>query len=205
MKKVLFFVPHLSTGGMPQYTYDLMRKLKNEVDVYCVEYQMSSPHFVVQRNRIMELLGDKFFELGENKEKVFDIINQINPDIIHLQEMPEYWLPNELSDKLYSEDRNYLIVETSHDSSFYASGKRYYPDHFALISEYQRNEFSKLNIPIDLVEADIEYKPRVDREMGLRNLGLDPNIKHVLTVGLFKPRNNLAEVIESARKIQGHP
>jgi FkbM family methyltransferase len=205
MKKVLFLVPHLSTGGMPQYTYDLMRKIKNDVVVYCVEYSMVSPHFVVQRNKIINLLGDNFFCLGENKEELFKLIEDISPDIIHLQEVPEYFLDGEIATKLYSPNRNYLIVETSHDSSFPASSKRFNPDHFALISQYQKNEFSKLGIPISFIEADIEYKERQDRETGLKKLGLDPSLKHVLNVGLFTPRKNQAEAIEYARSLENYP
>ena len=198
-------MPHLSTGGMPQYTYDLMRKIKNDVDVYCVEHSMVSPHFVVQRNRIIELLGDKFFCLGDDKEELFKIIDKVKPDIIHLQEVPEYFLDQKTSSKLYSTNRDYLIVETSHDSSFPVLSKRYFPDHFALISKYQETEFSKLEIPIDFIEADIEYKQRQDRTEGLTKLGLDPNLKHVLNVGLFTPRKNQAEAIEYARALQNYP
>lgn len=205
MKKVLFLVPHLSTGGMPQYTYDLMRKIKDDVDVYCVEYSFISSHFVVQRNRIIELLGDNFVCLGDNKHQLFDIIDGIKPDIIHLQEVPEYFLDYSIAEKLYGEQREYLIVETSHDSSFPSSNKRFFPDHFALISEYQRNEFSKLGIPIDFIEADIEYKQRQDRTLGLLNLGLDPNLKHVVNVGLFTPRKNQAEAIEYAKSLEQYP
>lgn len=205
MKKVLFLVPHLSTGGMPQYTYDLMRKIKDSVEIYCIEYSMVSWDFIVQRNKIISLLGERFFCLGEDKQELFQLIEQINPDIIHLQEMPEYFLSNEIADKLYANDRNYLIVETSHDSSFNSSFKRYFPDHLALISQYQLREFSKLGIPIDLIEADIEYKERQDRTIGLNKLGLDPNLKHVLNVGLFTPRKNQAEAIEYARSLQDYP
>lgn len=205
MKKVLFLVPHLSTGGMPQYTYNLMRKIKDDAQVYCVEYSMISPHFIVQRNKIIQLLGDKFFCLGDDKTELLSIIRKINPDIIHLQEVPEYFLDNNISTELYSSKRNYLIIETSHDSSFSVDNKRFFPDHFALISQYQKNEFSKLGIPIDFVEADIEYKERQDRTIGLQNLGLDPNLKHVMNVGLFTPRKNQAEAIEYARKLQQYP
>lgn len=205
MKKVLFLVPHLSTGGMPQYTYDLMRKIKDDVDVYCVEYSMVSPDFVVQRNKVINLLNDKFFSLGNDKTELFSIIESIDPDIIHLQEMSEYFIDSSIATKLYSDDRKYLIVETSHDSSFSAGSKRFYPDHLALISEFQKKEFSKLGIPITLIEADIEYKERQDRNSGLIKLGLDPNLKHVLNVGLFTPRKNQAEAIEYARKLEGYP
>lgn len=205
MKKVLFLVPHLSTGGMPQYTYDLMRKIATDTEVYCVEYSFISSHFVVQRNRVIDLLGDRFFCLKEDKTELFTILDKIQPDIIHLQEIPEYFLDNSVASRLYSLERNYLIVETSHDSSFSVSNKRFYPDHFALISQFQKNEFSKLNIPIDFIEADIEYKDRQDRKVGLSKLGLDPNLKHVLNVGLFTPRKNQAEAIEYARSLEQYP
>lgn len=205
MKKVLFLVPHLSTGGMPQYTYDLMRKIKEDVDVYCVEYSMVSPHFIVQRNKVTDLLGKKFFSLGEDKEELFSVIESIQPDIIHLQEMPEYFMDNSIASKLYSDDRKYLIIETSHDSSFSSGSKRFYPDHLGLISEFQRKEFSKLGVPITLIEADIEYKDRQDRTDGLVKLGLDPSLKHILNVGLFTPRKNQAESIEYARSLQNYP
>jgi hypothetical protein len=205
MKKVLFIVPHLSTGGMPQYTYNLISKIINDVDVYCIEYTLLAWNYVVQRNRIKSLLGDKFYAEFQNKSEILDIINKINPDLIHFQELPEYFMDDEISRKIYKKDRPYIIVETSHDSSFDVESKRFYPDHFALISNYQKQNFLKLDIPISIVESDIEYKPRKDRELGLKELGLDPNIKHVLNVGLFTSRKNQKEIFEYAKKLIDEP
>ena len=205
MKKVLFLVPHLSTGGMPQYTLSLIKKIINDVDVYCVEYSMISPTFVVQRTQIEQLLGNKFYSLGLNKNQLMDIIYEINPDIVHLQELPESFISNEIANLLYSVNRKYSIVETSHDSSFDSRNKRFFPDYYALISEHQRKEFLKMNIPIKIVESDIEYKERQDREIGLRNLGLDPNLSHVLNVGLFTPRKNQSEIFEYAKQMVDLP
>jgi hypothetical protein len=200
VKKVLFIVPHLSTGGLPQYTLSLIKKIMNDVDVYCIEYSMIADIFVVQRKQIVNLLGDKFYSLRKEKEELDKIIKKINPDIVHLQEMPEFFMDRTVANKLYSIDRNYTIIETSHDSSFDYTRKLYFPDHLALISEYQIQNFSKLNIPITILEADIEYKERQNREEGLVKLGLDPNIKHVLNVGLFTPRKNQAEIFEYAKR-----
>lgn len=205
MKKVLFVVPHLSTGGLPQYTLSLIKKIKDEVDVYCIEYSMIAPAFIVQRSQIQKILGDKFYSLESDKLKLIDIIDSVNPDIVHLQELPEYFIQNNVANILYSVERKYCIVETSHDSSFNSTSKRFFPDYFALISEYQREEFLKLNIPITLVESDIEYKERPDRKTALEKLGLDPNIKHILNVGLFTPRKNQAEIFDYARRMLDQP
>ena len=48
MKRVLHLVPHLSTGGCPQFAYDLIRKTLKYTDAYVVEYAFIAPDFVVQ-------------------------------------------------------------------------------------------------------------------------------------------------------------
>ena len=58
MKKLLLITPHLSTGGAPQFTLNRIELLKDTYDVYCVEYNFVSPHFVVQRNKIIDLLKE---------------------------------------------------------------------------------------------------------------------------------------------------
>ena len=205
MKKVLFIVPHLSTGGMPQYTYNLMSKIINDVDVYCIEYTLLAWNYVVQRNRIKNLLGDKFYAEFDDKKEIINQINQINPDIIHFQELPEYFMDDSITSEIYKKNRSYVIIETSHDSSFNTDSKRFYPDQFALISNYQKQNFLKLGIPISIVESDIEYKVRQDREEGLKKLGLDPSLKHVLNVGLFTSRKNQKEIFEYANALIDEP
>jgi hypothetical protein len=128
VKKVLFIVPHLSTGGLPQYTLSLIKKIKDEVDVYCIEYSMIADIFVVQRKQIVNLLGNKFYSLKNEKTELNKIIKEINPDIVHLQEMPEFFMDRFVANKLYSIEREYKIIETSHDSSFDYTKKLYFPD-----------------------------------------------------------------------------
>ena len=60
-----------------------------------------------------------------------------------------------ITSEIYKKNRSYVIIETSHDSSFNTDSKRFYPDQFALISNYQKQNFLKLGIPISIVESDI--------------------------------------------------
>ena len=206
MKRVLHLVPHLSTGGCPQFAYDLIRKTLKYTDAYVVEYAFIAPDFVVQRNKVKDLMGDKFFSLSDNKNEIFDLIERIKPDVIHFQEFPEYFMADEIAERIYDKQRSYVIIETSHDSSFNPSQKRFFADHLALISQWQIDKFKSYGIPITLLESDIEKYPKVNRAEGLAKLGLSSHQKHVLNVGLWTSRKNQGEIVEYARQIQDtHP
>lgn len=207
-KRLLFIAPHLSTGGMPQYLYKQITAVLQDFDVYCIEWDnVTGGVLVVQRNRILEALGDRLITLGEDKTELLNYVNnKIKPDIIHLQEIPEMFMGYGIAEKLYATDRKYIIVETSHDSSYDVTKKSHFPDKFMMVSKYQVEAYKSLNIPCELVEYPIEYKERTkSREEILISLGLDPNKKHVITVGLFTPRKNQAEVIEYATMLQKEP
>ena len=204
---IFFIAPHLSTGGMPQYLYKQIEALYKEHTVYCLEWDdVTGGNLVVQRNRIKNLLGNRLITLDQDKRHLFKLIEEYNPSIIHLQEIPEMFMPSDIADKFYSTNRIYKIIETSHDSSFDINRKTYFPDKFMMVSQYQVETYKPLNIPIELVEYPIEYKTRTHtREELLNKLGLDPNKKHVINVGLFTPRKNQAEVIEYARMLKDYP
>lgn len=206
-KKVLFIAPHLSTGGMPQYLVKQIELIKDSCEVYCVEWgDVTGGVLVVQRNKMVKLLDDRLITLGENKHDLFEVINKIQPDVVHLQEIPELFMSSDIADKLYSTTRTYVLIETSHDSGYNTDNKVYLPDKFLMVSNYQKNAYKKFDIPCDVVEYPIENKVRTKtREQALRDLGLDPNIKHVINVGLFTPRKNQAEIIEYARMLQNYP
>lgn len=200
--KIIFLTPHLSTGGCPQYLLKKIKELKDEHDVYCVEYSdITGGRLVVQRNQIRDILGKQLITLNDDKNKLIDHINLINPDIIHLEELPEYFCDEDLSKQIYSSDRKYKIIETSHDSSFDVSKKRFFPDRFIFVSEYQKQLFSKIDVPSDIVEYPIEYKNKNNRDLSLRKLGLDPDKLHFLNIGLFTPRKNQSEIVEYAKRL----
>jgi len=203
MKKIIFVAPHLSTGGLPQYLYKKMELLKEKLDIYCVEYDdITGGQLVVQRNRITSLLDkEHFITLGGDKMELMRVIDRIKPDYIHLEEIPEYFMSNQLADMIYSSRRRYKIFETSHDSSFSPnSSKVYLPDAFFFVSQWQIDQYKNIDVPKYLAEYPIEYRDRPDRNTGLISLGLDPNKKHVLNVGLFTPRKNQGEIFEIARR-----
>lgn len=205
-KKIVYIVPHLSTGGLPQYLVKQIESIRDDMDVYCVEWEdVTGGVLVIQRNKIVNLLGNKLLTLREDKSELFKILSKLQPDVIHLQEIPELFLPADITDKLYSSNRTYAIVETSHDSGYNINNKVYLPDKFLMVSKFQVDKYKTLGIPTYLVEYPIENKIRTKtRERALKDLGLDPDVKHVINVGLFTPRKNQAEIIEYARLLQNY-
>ena len=81
--KILYLVPHLSTGGMPQFVLKRIQELqkyKNQLEIFLVEYSQFSTIYLVQRNKIIELLDvGHFFTLGSftEKEKKIQLIEII--------------------------------------------------------------------------------------------------------------------------------
>ena len=203
MKKLLYVAPHLSTGGLPQYLTKKIELLRDSFDIYVVEWSNHTGGvLVVQRDKITSMVArDKFFTLEENKMELINIINNISPDIVHLEEIPEYFMDFDVAKELYKKDRSYVIVETSHDSSYDATQKKFFPDKFMFVSNWQIKQYESIDIPKVLVEYPIEYKQRPNREEALKDLGLDPSKKHVLHVGLFTPRKNQKEFFEYAKSL----
>ena len=203
MEKLLYVAPHLSTGGLPQYLTKKIELLKNDFEIYLVEWSdCTGGVLVVTRNKIVKLVDkDKFFTLGDNKQELINIINQVKPDIIHLEEIPEFFMDFDIANQIYNKDRTYKIVETSHDSSYDVTQKKFFPDKFMFVSQWQVNQYKDIDIPKVVVEYPIEYIERPDRTEALQKLGLDPNKKHILHIGLFTPRKNQSEFFAYAKAL----
>jgi hypothetical protein len=203
MEKLLYVAPHLSTGGLPQYLTKKIELLKNDFEIYLVEWSdCTGGVLVVTRNKIVKLVDkDKFFTLGDNKQELINIINQVKPDIIHLEEIPEFFMDFDIANQIYNKDRIYKIVETSHDSSYDVTQKKFFPDKFMFVSQWQVNQYKDIDIPKVVVEYPIEYIERPDRTEALQKLGLDPNKKHILHIGLFTPRKNQSEFFAYAKAL----
>ena len=202
-KKILVVSPHLSTGGAPQVTLNKIQLINNEYEIKCVEYAFVAWTFVVQRNQIQELLGDDFHSLGEDKNELIRIVNEFKPDVISMEEFPEFFMDDSVTKELYKEDREYTIFETTHDSSFPVSHKRWFPDKFIFVSAYNAFRYSIYDIPYDIVEYPVDYKEK-NKNQNQELLDLDPTYKHVLNVGLFTSRKNQSYIFDIAHKLKDY-
>ena len=120
-----------------QYLTKKIELLKGSYEIYLVEWSdVTGGVLVVTRNKIVKLVDkDKFFTLKENKHELINIINRVKPDIIHLEEIPEFFMDFDVAKQIYTQDRKYKIVETSHDSSYDTTQKKFYPDKFMFVSQ----------------------------------------------------------------------
>ena len=206
MKKLVYIVPHLSTGGLPQYTLKMIQEFIKDFEVYCIEYQdISGGTFTVQRNQVVDLLCNNFYSLPENKTEMIDIIYKINPDVIHFQEIPDSFVDVNILEKIYKPDRTYNILVTTHGSLTEPSKIIFGADKYILVSDWSKDRFTEV---FDESICDIWEYPitsvEYDKDLAKKELGFDPNYKHVLNVGLFTPGKNQKELIELAKAFKNH-
>lgn len=201
---ILVVTPHLSTGGLPQYLLKKLETFQNTYKFTVVEWSdITGGVYVVQRNKIRSLVGENFYTLYEDKHRIFEIIEQTKPDVIHFEEIPQDFIPHDILSNLYKSDRNYKIVATTHTSALDPNNLIFLADKFILVSDWSRNVFESVikHIPCDIWEYPIESH-EFDKQEYKVKLGFDTNYKHVLNVGLFTSGKNQGELIEMARTFE---
>jgi len=204
MKTLMIITPHMSTGGCPQVVAKKVELLKNFYNVVVVEYEMLAWSYVVQRNRVIEMIGDKFISLSENKEyDLFNTIDNYKPGYIFMEEFPETFMENHITKRLYSKDRTYKIFETTHSSHSRVEWKKYMPDKFIFVSPFSVNTFKDIGVPIDLIEYPIDIKTP-NKKWAQEQLMLDPEWKHVINIGLFTSGKNQGYLFEVARLLKDY-
>jgi len=207
MQKLLYITPHLSTGGLPQYLLKKIEHFKNDFDIHLIEYQDLSWEFVVQKNKIKQLIApDKFVTLGTDKTQLLEYIERWDPNIIHIEETPESFMDNNLTTSIFTKpNRNYFILTTTHSSYINPPELNFTPDKFVLVSEWSKQKFEQVvDVPCDIWEYPIEdLKP--EKEKYQQELGFDKNFFHILNVGLFTQGKNQGEVFKIAEQLQSLP
>jgi hypothetical protein len=199
-KKLLYVAPHLSTGGQPQYLYKQIKHFINDFDIQVVEINNSGGNaFVVQKNRIKSLV--EVHTLGDDKSEILNVISQFNPDIIHFQEIPQFDLAPFILDQIFTKDRNYFIVASTHGSFTNPSEIVYHPDRYILVSEWSRQKFEETGVETQLWEYPIEDYT-FDKEAAQKELGFESDWKHILNVGLFAPGKNQGEIFALATQLE---
>ena len=194
----------MSTGGCPQVVSKKVELLKDFYNIIVIEWDCVAWDFVVQRNKVIDLIEDKFISLSENKEyDLFNTINDYNPHYIMIEEFPETFIPLHIIKRLYSKDRKYQIFETTHSSHSQPIWKLYLPDKFIFVSPYSLKIFKDLGIPMDLIEYPINRKTP-NKEINQKLLELDPEYKHIINIGLFTEGKNQGYVFEIAKVLENH-
>lgn len=204
MKTLMIISPHMSTGGCPQVVAKKVELLKDFYNLIVIEYEMLAWSYVVQRNRVIDMIGDNFISLSENKEyDLFNAIGDYKPDYIFVEDFPETFMESHIIKRLYSPDRKYKIYESTHSSHSRVEWKKYLPDKFIFVSPYSCETFKDLGVPFDLIEYPIDSRTP-DKISSQNTLMLDPEYKHVVNIGLFTRGKNQGYAFEIARKLKDY-
>lgn len=212
--RILFLAPHLSTGGMPGFLLKRIETLNQfypDLELFVVEFNNLSNDFVVQKNRIREIVKfENFFTLSENKMELIDIIKSNKIDIVHIDEMVEslnfdQTSPKELINALYSNDRTWRVIETCHNVSFQPHlNKIFNPDAYAFCSPWHKEKsFSMMKSYGEVIEFPIDQNFTSDESkiLAMEKLGLDKEKIHVVNVGLWTPGKNQGEGLKIAKQL----
>jgi hypothetical protein len=204
MKTLMIITPHMSTGGCPQVVAKKVELLKDFYNIIVVEWECVAWAYVVQRNRVINMIGDKFVTLSENREyDLFNLIEDHNPDYIMIEEFVETFMPKHIIKRLYSKNRPYKIYETTHSSHTRPDWKQFLPDKFIFVSPYSLQIFKDMGVPMDLIEYPVNSKT-ANKENAMSELGLDPNYKHIINIGLFTEGKNQGYAFEIARLLSDY-
>jgi len=218
-KKLLFLAPHLSTGGMPQFVLKRVEAMLKvpDYEVHLIEYTQYSNIYNVQRDQLIELLGDRFHTIGflnslditERGQRLIEKIEVINPDIIHIDECPESFdgfnkLDQSAMDWLY--DKPWKVVETCHNIWFNPGDKINDPDMYAFCTPYHLETFETRGGLKPVIEYPIiDKRPStLEKAKSRGKLGLSIDKIHILNVGLWTSGKNQAEGVDIARIVEAN-
>jgi len=71
-----------------------------------------------------------------------------------------------------------------------------------MVNKWMTEVFKSSGFELDILEYPIEDFIGVGKESAREQLGLDPNKKHVINIGLFTPGKNQGELMEYARILE---
>jgi autotransporter strand-loop-strand O-heptosyltransferase len=200
---ILFLTPHLSTGGMPEFLRQRIESLI-EHNIFVIEYNFYSDIYTVQRDEIKEIVKENLLCIDgindiEKLDKIKEIVSNNKIDIIHIDDNPEFFngkkIPTDIVNFIYSNDRTWRVVETTHNIWFNNSNKIINPDGYAFCSNYHiLNNFKDSKVPYSLIEY-----PVLEKKKTIVN-PFDNTKINILSVGLWSSGKNHGNTVELARK-----
>lgn len=200
---ILFLTPHLSTGGMPEFLRQRIESLI-EHNIFVIEYNFYSDIYTVQRDEIKEIVKENLLCIDglndiEKLDKIKEIVSNNKIDIIHIDDNPEFFngkkIPTDIVNFIYSNDRTWRVVETTHNIWFNNSNKTINPDGYAFCSNYHiLNNFKDSKVPYSLIEY-----PVLEKKKTIVN-PFDNTKINILSVGLWSSGKNHGNTVELARK-----
>lgn len=203
-KNLVFLNPHYSSGGSCAYINKMAEGFKERFNIHIIEKSFAGEEFTVHRKQAEKLYN--FHSCYGDDSKLIPIINNINPSILHIHEVPETFLPSDVLSQLYSNNRKYNIVVTSHSSLSRRKDFRYIPDKIIAVNKWQQDLFKEEfpEIPVGIWEYPIEDKhvSLLDKQEAKISLGFDKGI-NIISVGLFTPGKNQKEVFQVAKELPG--
>lgn len=204
--KIVYIIPKLEAS--PQTTMLIKRIVemkKDGHDVYVIEWTKTQS---LHRDKVIELVDNNHFLTLNVPNELAGHLLDIQPEIIHFEELPENLdpvIPAELLHWIYYDpQKNWRIVESSHTSATDAiCRKQWEPDAFYLHSLDQvENQFAMMRSPLFLIQFPIDLEDSSESMSTQEILGdfkISGDKKHIVNIGPFTEANNQGHFLEIAK------
>tara|TARA_B100000795_G_C22767512_1_gene426342 strand:- start:107 stop:1186 length:1080 start_codon:yes stop_codon:yes gene_type:complete len=213
--KILFLVPHLSTGGMPQFLLKRIQALKayTNYEIFVYEWMQLSVDYDVQRKQIQSLIPNRnFISCGKYPEPDVEIQKNIinylienEIDIVHVEDIIEDFMDVAIQEKLYDLNHPWKIIETPHSLNYNPNYKKYEPSGYCFTTEHHyKNTIKDKSIKLELIKypLDTSVISFKSRNKILGDIGWRTNGEyHIVNVGLWTPNKNQGYAIELAKTL----
>ncbi len=203
--KIAYIIPRLEAGPA---TTMLMRRIvemkKDSHEVFVIEWAKTPS---LHRDKVMELVDNNHFLTLYVPNELAGHLLDIQPDIIHFEEMPENLvpvMPSNLYEWIYDPQKHWRIVESSHTSTADAiCRKQWEPDAFYLHSlDQAENQFALMNAPLFLIQFPIDIEDdstSMSTQEILGDFKISGEKKHIVNIGPFTEANNQAYFLKMAQ------
>lgn len=223
LTKLVFIIENLYNRDSTVFLTRKIQELKkaNQYDINIIEWNHTPGQYQDHRQLVInEVNRNHFWSLGtsdelpdtyiENRSNIKNLLEEIEPDIIHFEEPPENFVafPMDIQEWIYSNQRTWRIVESCQSSTFDANcAKLWEPNAYALVSLDQiDSQFAQMKAPKELIQFPVEaleISESMSRQEILGDFKMpDEEIKHIVNIGPLCPTKNQAYLVNIARLLE---
>jgi len=201
MEKIIFITPSLSNIRETSILLKKITAISKEIDIYIIEYEARDNN--KYKSNIIDIISSKKIITLNNHSisNINKIINNILPDIISFEDIPERFMNSDEIFTIFNKDRTYNIHETTYIRS---EIEIYYkPDLFIFYNKNLKKIYDIYGVPIEIINFPYNYIEIQNKDTFIEHFNLDKNVFNILVVGVHQ-YNNQQYIYDLANQFENY-